>query len=124
MLNITPRTGNLEVSFEGKLIFSKLKAGVWPNPKAIGNMCAQIAEAIDKGKNIKLLLASAVSNKMNKPKKGEKPPEKIDDGGFVTSKLEMKWNKDGIYNFEQKERKKSPGRVVLFDLEEEEEKFR
>jgi hypothetical protein len=47
-----PRTGAFEVSYQGNLIFSKLKGGYWPNCELVASKCAGIVDAIRTGNNV------------------------------------------------------------------------
>ena len=65
-----PRTGALEVSYRGMLIFSKLNGGYWPNCELIAEKCEMVVRNEATGADCSAYLAG------NTPIKG---------GGYVQS---------------------------------------
>ena len=47
-----PRLGAFEVSYQGMLLFSKLKGGVWPNWDILSEKCEKVVRDAAAGKDL------------------------------------------------------------------------
>ena len=54
---IYPRAGAFEVSYKGKIIFSKLESGMWPNVAIVTMKCLRLVEAFEAGHDVDKYLA-------------------------------------------------------------------
>ena len=54
---IYPRPGAFEVSYKGKIIFSKLESGMWPNVAIVTMKCLRLVEAFEAGHDVDKYLA-------------------------------------------------------------------
>ena len=65
-----PRVGAFEVSYKGKLIFSKLLSWMWPNIDKVANKCAGMIDAIENGSDPSEYFADPIKRSQKKSATG------------------------------------------------------
>lgn len=83
---VMPRIGAFEVSVNGCLIFSKCLSGLWPHYEALGQRCAEIADALKSDPNCDLQFFQTQGSVKAQPRKMKPVEETILPSHMKSSK--------------------------------------
>jgi hypothetical protein len=85
-----PKTGSFEVYFRGKIIFSKLKLGLWPHPAMVSKSIRDILDGNVEIKSSPQTNFKELKNKPEVPRKSDKGKSVSSGGKEDSPKMEIK----------------------------------